>query len=456
MTLRNGGSVAGLTIDCLAETSSLHANSVPLPCVQMSSPVFEAFAESDYRKFWVSQFFSNVGTWMQAVAQGFLVYKLTDSAFLLGFVGFANALPSLFLMLWGGVLADHLDRRKVVALSQGAQALAALALAISIRTGHITVWQIVAASVVTGIAISFSAPAWQAMVLDLLDDRSRLANAVAMNSLQFQLSRAIGPLIAGLTLSAFGSFWCFFFNAISFVPLIFILGRIRKRQKPVAEAGAVWERLRAGFAYVRGDRMVMLALVVAGIASAFGFPYINLMPIVARNLYRLNEAQGLGWLMGAIGFGAMLGSLGLSIKTPSRALMLWFIVVALGIFGGALAFVGILHWRWAVLTLLALCGASMVVCLALCNTSIQQRVPDSMRGRVLSMYTFSFYSLLPFGNLAGGSLAEHRGIGITLLLFGGVMLVCAVAASVAIQRRRRGRTMMGTVAVPSVDGEVGW
>jgi predicted MFS family arabinose efflux permease len=294
------------------------------------------------------------------------------------------------------------------------------------------------------------------MVLDLLDDRSRLANAVAMNSLQFQLSRAIGPLIAGLTLSAFGSFWCFFFNAISFIPLIFILGRIKKRQKPPSEVGHVMERLREGFAYVRGDRMVLLALVVAGIASAFGFPYINLMPIVARNLYRLNEAKGLGWLMGAIGFGAMLGSLGLSIKTPSRTKMLWFIVVTLGVFGGALSMVGLLRWRWAVMTLLVFCGASMVTCLALCNTSIQQRVPDSMRGRVLSMYTFSFYSLLPFGNLVGGSLAEHRGIGLTLLLFGGAMVLFAIAAAVAIRRRRRGRTMMGTVAVPSVDGEIGW
>src|SRR5437016_6854101 len=153
--------------------------------------MFEAFRESDYRRFWTTQFISNVGSWMQAIAQGWLVYRLTDSPFLLGFVGFANAIPSFFLMLFGGVIADHVDRRRVVSISQWAQALSALALAISIRTHHITVWQIVAAALVTGIAISFSAPAWQAMVLDLLDDRSRLANAVAMNSLQFQLSRAL-------------------------------------------------------------------------------------------------------------------------------------------------------------------------------------------------------------------------------------------------------------------------
>ena len=395
--------------------------------------MFEAFRETDYRRFWISQFFSNVGSWMQAVAQGYLVYHLTDSAFLLGFVGFANAIPSFFLMLYGGVLADHLDRRRVVIVSQWAQALAALALAISIRTGHIAVWQIVAAAFVSGIAISFSAPAWQAMVLDLLDDRSRLANAVAMNSLQFQLSRALGPLLAGAMLSAFGGFWCFFINAISFLPLIWILERIKPRQQPVAATGAVWERLRAGFAYVRGDRRIMLALFVSGAASAFGFPYLNLMPIVARRLYLAEEARGLGYLMGAIGAGALLGSLFLSIKTPPRRVMLPAIVVMLSLFGVALSGVGYLRVPLATMSLLFLCGVVMVVCLALCNTSIQQRVPDDMRGRVLSMYTFSFYAFFPFGNLGSGALAEHFGIGLTLAILGGTLIVCAIAAALLLR-----------------------
>lgn len=417
--------------------------------------MFEAFREPDYRRFWVSQFFSNVGSWMQTVAQGYLVYHLTDSAFLLGFVGFANAVPSFFLMLWGGVLADRLDRRRVVSLSQWAQALSALALAISIRTGHLAVWQIVAAAIVSGIALSFSAPAWQAMVLDLLDDRSRLANAVAMNSLQFQLSRVIGPLLAGLTLATFGSFWCFFFNALSFLPLIWTLGRIKARQQP-AEGGALWERLRAAFAYVRGDRMILLALAVAAVASAFGFPYLNLMPIVARQLFHANEASGLGYLMGAVGAGALLGSLALSVRTPPPRTMLPTIVVTLGLFGAALAGVGYLRRPTTVMALLFVCGASMVTCLALCNTSIQQRVPDAMRGRVLSMYTFSFFAFFPFGNLASGALAEHHGIGLTLLLLGAALLTCAIVAGVAINRRKRGRTMLGKVPVPNIDSEVEW
>ena len=410
--------------------------------------MFEAFQEIGYRRFWTTQFLSNVGSWMQAVAQGFLVYQLTDSAFLLGFVGFANAAPALFLMLWGGVLADRFDRRRVVSLSQWAQALSAMAIAVAIATGEIAVWHIVAAAVVSGIALSFSAPAWQAMVLDLLEDRKRLANAVAMNSLQFQLSRVIGPLLAGAALAKFGAFWCFFLNAVSFVPLILVLGRIRTSQMPAGGESAVWRRLREGFSYVRKQRMVLLALGVSAAASTFGFPYINLMPVVARGLYRTNEAQGLGWLLGTMGAGALLGSLALSIRTPPPRAMLPAIVVALGAFGAALAGVGLLRWRAAVLVLLFLCGVSMVVCLALCNTSIQQRVPDAMRGRVMSMYTFSFFAFHPFGSLASGALAEHSGIGLTLLLLGGTLVLCSLAAGLAVRKRRRGGTMLGDVPLP--------
>jgi len=205
--------------------------------------MFEAFAERDYRRFWTAQFVSNIGSWMQGLAQGWLVYRLTDSPFLLGFVAFANSAPSLFLMLPAGVLADHLDRLRTFRASQIAQALSALFIAISVYTHHITVWQIVAASVVSGVAVSFSAPAYQAMVVDLLDDRARLANAVAMNSLQFNLSRALGPLLAGLTLHAWGAFWCFFVNALSFVPQIFVVGRLQKRQVLSEPIGAMSTRL---------------------------------------------------------------------------------------------------------------------------------------------------------------------------------------------------------------------
>src|SRR5204863_3998719 len=208
----------------------------------------------------------------------------------------------------GGVVADHFDRRRVVSASQWAQALSALFLAVDIKTWQISVWQIILASVVVGVAMSFSAPAYQAMVVDLLDDRSRLSNAVAMNSLQFNLSRVIGPLLAGITLSAWGSFWCFLFNALSFLPLIWILGRLKKRQRPPEATATLWARLAEGFRYVGANRIVMVLLAIVAAASLFGYPYMTIMPMIARSLYAHDDARGLGILMGGIGAGALAGS----------------------------------------------------------------------------------------------------------------------------------------------------
>jgi MFS family permease len=398
--------------------------------------VFEAFRGRDYRRFWTTQFLSNIGLWMQSVAQGWLVYRLTDSPFLLGFVAFASSIPSFFLMLPGGVVADHFDRRRVVIASQWAQALSALFLAVAIRTGQISVWQIIAASLVVGVAISFSAPAYQAMLVDLLDDRSRLSNAVAMNSLQFNLSRFVGPLLAGVTLSAWGSFWCFLFNAVSFLPLIWALGRATKRQRaPEASTARLWARLAEGFAYVRGDRVVLLLLSLVAAASLFGYPYVTMMPMVARTLYPLDDARGLGLLMGGIGAGALAGSALLSMTTIPARRTIPVILISLATLGAALLALAFVRAHAAVIALLALCGVAMVVGLALCNASIQQRIPDAMRGRVLSMYTFAFFAFVPFGNLLAGLVAEHGGLTPAMLAMGGgVVATVAIAASTRASR----------------------
>lgn len=393
---------------------------------------FEAFAESDYRRFWTTQFISNVGSWMQTVAQGWLVYRITDSPFLLGFVGFASSAPAIVLMLPGGLLADHVNRKRVVAISQIAQALTAFLLAFSIYFHRITVWQIVVAALVVGVAQSFSAPAWQAMVVDLLEDRTRLPNAVAMNSLQFNLSRVVGPLLAGATLSAWGSFWCFFLNALSFLPLIRVLYTIHNRQQLLDADEALLKRFADGFRFVKADRIILMLLCVVAAASLFGFPYLSLLPILARNLF-VNDAQGMGYLTGGVGVGALVGALSLSVKTlpQKRAIITAFL--CLTSFGVALGFVGVVHTTPIVLGLLVVCGYSMVTTLALCNTTIQQRVPDTMRGRVLSMYTFAFYAFVPFGNLGSGVLAEKRGIAMTLMILGGGMVLSAMLAATVLR-----------------------
>ncbi|GAC1432679.1 MAG: MFS transporter [Thermoanaerobaculia bacterium] len=395
---------------------------------------FEAFAESDYRRFWTTQFISNVGSWMQTVAQGWLVYRLTDSAYLLGFVGFASTAPAIVLMLPGGVLADLLNRKRVVAISQIAQALASFALAFSIYVHRITVWQIVVAAIVVGIAQSFSAPAWQAMVVDLLEDRARLPNAVAMNSLQFNLSRVVGPLIAGITLSAWGSFWCFLVNGLSFLPLVRVLYTIHDRQQFATADDALVKHFTEGFRFVRSDRIILLLIGIVAAASLFGFPYLTLMPIIARKLFT-NDAQGMGYLTGGVGAGALFGALLLSIRTFSQKRMIASAFLCLTAFGIALSMVGVAHVTLLVIALLVVCGFTMVTTLALCNTTIQQRVPDTMRGRVLSMYTFAFYAFVPFGNLGAGLLAERRGIAVTLITLGGGLVASAVVAGLALRGR---------------------
>ena len=390
---------------------------------------FEAFQERDYRLFWTTQFISNIGSWMQGIARGWLVYRLTDSPFLLGFVGFASSIPMFFLMLPGGVVADRLDRKRVVSASQWVQAAAALWLAIEIYRHRITVWEIIIASIVTGIAMSFSGPAYQAMVVDLLDDRSKLPNAIAMNSLQFNFSRVLGPLLAGLTLSLYGAFWCFLSDALSFLPLIWALSVIRDRQirHPGSEAAMVSHIVEA-FRYVSRDRVITLLLVIVAASSLFGYPYLSLMPMIARALFK-NDAQGLGLLMGGVGAGALAGSLTLSVRMPQQKSMTRIILITLATFGLGLGSIAIFRAQGPVFAALVVCGASMVICTALSNTSIQQRIPDVLRGRVLSMYTFAFSGFLPFGNLFGGIVAEHRGLPPTMLMLGGGLVATAIVAT---------------------------
>lgn len=390
--------------------------------------MFIAFREPDYRRFWTAQFLSNIGSWMQSVAQGWLVYRLTDSAFLLGFVGFAATAPAIVLMLPGGVLADQLDRRRVIAYSQWAQAASALWLAIAIATDRIDVVQIIGAALVVGIAQSFSAPAYQAMTLDLLEDRTRLSNAIAMNSLQFNLSRVIGPLLASVALTAWGSAWCFFINAISFLPLIYVLGRTRRRQQAHDGPAPMLTRLREGFAYVRKDRVVLLVLCAAAAGSLFGHPYMSLMPVLARKWFQ-QDAAGNGYLFGAVGAGALLAALVLSVRAPKRVLPV--IAIATAVFGTSLAALGFVTSIRSVLLLLFITGVGMVASLALSNMLIQQRTPDAMRGRVMSMYTLSWFASVPLGNLAAGAMTDRTGIANTLAVLGGLLLLTAVAVAIA-------------------------
>lgn len=387
--------------------------------------MFAALTERSYRRFWATQFISNIGTWMQTVAQGWLVLRLTDSPFMLGLVGFANSIPTLFLMLPGGVIADRVDRRRLLRIAQSGQAACAFFLATSIYLGTINVWQILAVAVLMGITTAFASPTYQALVLDLLTDRTKLPNAIAMNSLQFNLSRVIGPSLAGILLTYAGVFWCFFANALSFVPILAVLGTLPPSKTQVPHDGTMLEHLMEGFGFVARERRVLTLLFAVAASSFFGYPYVTMMPLVADHLFG-PTASGLGFLMACMGAGALSGSLLIAaIGRIAGSARFRLIVVAHTVFG--LAITGVALSRSVTITAVCLyfAGLSMVSGVASANTALQEIIPDAMRGRVLSMYTFSFFGFVPFGNLVGGSLAERWGIAPTFLAMGSGVLVAA-------------------------------
>lgn len=399
--------------------------------------MFSALAERDYRRFWSAQFVSNIGGWMQTVAQGWLVLRLTDSPFLLGLVGFANSLPILLLMLPGGVIADKVDRRRLLRIVQSMQAVTALLLAISIYFDAVTVRQVILAAAVNGVAVAFSSPTFQALVLDLLGDRSKLANAIAMNSLQFNLSRVIGPLLAGILLTYAGAFACFLANAVSFLPIIFTIGTIGAASTKLQDATPLSHRLLEGLAFAWNSRAVRLLLFVVASASFFGFPYITLMPVLAKVTFG-SAPSGLAVLMAAVGAGALVGSFFLAFWS-AREERVKLILLSLSIFGAALIAMALVKEPAWLLIALVVAGFTMVTSVASVNTQLQHLIPDAFRGRVLSIYTLSFFGVVPFGNLLAGAITERYGIARAFLLMGtGLVLSASLAAKPLIVALRRG------------------
>lgn len=400
--------------------------------------MFRALSHRNYRVFWIGAFLSNVGTWMQAVAQGWLVLQLTNSSFWLGLDAFMATAPGFFLTLAGGVFADLVDRRRLLLYTQIVAGLAAMGLAMLVWTNKVEVWMILGFSLVTGCCMALAGPSYQAMTFDLVG-REDLANAVALNSSQFQLSRVAGPVLAGLGFNYFGIAGCFFLNGVSFVAVVVALQMVRidETKKPipshsVRDRRAFWENLLNGFRYVRRRPRVFSLLSISAVTSLFGAPYITLIPIFARNIFQLGPS-GLAWMMGVAGAGAFFGALFLTYLGDFKRKG-WFVL------GGAFGFGSFLiAFSLAtdfVLSLIFLFGVgfTVVTAVALTNTLLHKLVTDEMRGRVMSMFILSFVGTMPVGNLLAGVVAERYGAPLTLA-GGGVCIVLYVAL-VAVRNRR--------------------
>ncbi|HEX6645532.1 MAG TPA: MFS transporter [Gemmatimonadales bacterium] len=391
--------------------------------------MLRALNHRNYRLFISGQLVSLIGTWMQSVAQSWLVYRLTGSPVLLGAIGFASQIPVFLLAPVGGVFADRHDRRRILLATQSASMVLALALAGLTLSGRIEVWHVAVIAALLGVANGFDIPTRQAFVTELVS-RQDLVNAIALNSSMFNGARIIGPAIAGVVVAAVGEGWCFLANGISYVAVLAGLLSIR-RAVPVRPGtrGTAFAEAAEGLRFAAGAAPIRALLLLLGLVSLTGMPYAVLMPVVASTVLGAGPG-GLGVLMGASGVGALAGALTLARRGSIRGLGRWVPRAAAG-FGAGLVLFSLSRSLWLSVLLLVPVGFAMMLQMSSSNTLIQSMVPDRLRGRVMAVYSMMFMGMAPFGALLAGVLAERMGAPATIAA-GGVL---SIAGAVAFRRK---------------------
>jgi MFS family permease len=395
---------------------------------------FRALRHREYRVFWTGNFVSNIGSWMQNVAQGWLVLQITNSPFWLGLVGFAQQMPALVFSLLGGVIADRASRRRMLLITQTTMMVLALLLAVLTSLDWITVRQIVLIALLAGTTMALNAPTYQSAIRDLVPREDTL-NAIALNSIQFNLSRVLGPSLAGFTIAGLGVAACFYLNALSYVPLLFVIARVAFPTRQSRETNSIREDLAEGFRYVREHHIILVLVVLVAMVSMFGLPYLVMMPAFARDVLNVG-ARGLGYLVAAAGAGALLGGIHLAMLKSHRRRGPVVLAATLIFFAAILLFCLSRRPLLSAL-LLAVVGGAMVSSVATVNSLIQTLVPDSIRGRVLSMHTMAFLGFTPLGSLLVGALAEHWGAPTALALSSGFALLATAVILFAAPAVRR-------------------
>ncbi|MCL6480358.1 MAG: MFS transporter [Firmicutes bacterium] len=395
---------------------------------------FRALRHPDFRLFWVGNFVSNIGTWMHNVAQGWLVLLLTNSPWWLGVLGFAQQLPALLFSLPGGVLADRIPRRRLLFTTQSTMLALALTLAVLVWRDAVTVPIIIALAFLAGTTMALNAPSYQAALRDLVAPEDTL-NAIALNSIQFNTSRVLGPSIAGFLIAAVGVAACFFLNALSYLALLFAILKVKFPEREARPVNSFRAELVEGFHYVWAHRAILMLVVVVAMVSMFGLPYLVMMPAFARDVLQVGPT-GLGYLVAASGAGALLGGLHLATWKPHRRRGPLVLAAALVFFSALVLFCTSRQPLLSAL-LLAVVGGAMVSSVATVNSLIQTVVPNWIRGRVLSMHTMAFLGFTPLGSLLVGALAERWGPPTALAVSSGLALVLTGVIAVAAPEVRR-------------------
>jgi MFS family permease len=399
-----------------------------------------AFSHRDYRVYWFTQLVSLTGTWVQSLAQSWLVLTLTNSPAALGLIGVCQFGPTLLLGLPAGVLVDRLPKRRLLMATQIATAAISGVLALLVAADRVVLWQIYVAAIALGIVSAVDMPARQAFVVDLVGEDD-LMNAIALNSALFNTTRVAGPALAGLLLAAFGPAICFILNAVSYIPVIVGLGAMRTQGWPKlgGEAGSHAERLREGLAYVRTSPAVRLPIILAGLMAIFGMNFGVWAPLLARDALQIG-ASGFGLLMSSLGVGSLAGALMLAFtgRRPSPRVMLGMALLfgALEIAMGLVAGLGVN--AVLAMVLMAGIGFAMSTTMALANTIVQTNSPDWLRGRVMSIYLTVFAGSTPIGAALAGIMSGLWGAPVAVTVGGAVVAVVTLAIGGRLTRVERG------------------
>jgi MFS family permease len=388
------------------------------------SHAWRALRHRNFRLFFGGQSISLIGTWMTRVATAWLVYRLTKSSLMLGTVSFVGQIPTFLLAPFAGVLVDRLDRRMVLVWTQALAMLQSLLLAWLTLTHRVTIPEVLVLSAFQGMINAFDMPGRQSFMVQMVEDRADLSNAIAINSSMVNLARLIGPSLAGLVIAATNEGWCFLVDGVSYIAVILSLLLMRVHVAEVKRAAtSMVQQLREGWDYVSTFVPIRTILLLFALVSLMGMPYMVLMPIFAAQVLH-GGAHTLGFLMAAAGVGALVSALSLVLRKSVRGL-LKMIPIAAGVFGAGLMLFGMSHVLWLSLLLLLAVGFGMMQGLTASNTIIQTLVPEDKRGRVMSYYTAAFVGMAPFGSLLAGSLAHWIGAPRTVMLTGS----CCIAGA---------------------------
>jgi MFS family permease len=402
--------------------------------------IFRSLKHRNFRLFFIGQSISLIGTWMQMLAVGWLVWRVTGDIFLLGLVPFIGRLPTLFLAPFVGVLVDRLDRHRLVIATQVlsmAQALALAAFAFwGLDRSDLFLPTIIGLQLLLGLINAVDVPARQSFVIQMIDRREDLTNAIALNSSMVNGARLIGPMIAGFLVATLGEAVCFLINGVSYVPVIWGLLLMRVAPNARAAAGSrALANLKEGFRYAFGFAPIRAVLLLLALVSLTGQSYTQLLPAFASNILR-GDARTQGFLMAAAGVGALCGAVYLAARTSVRGLGR---IIAIGpaIMGAGLIGLGMSHWLWLSLAVMPVIGLGMMVQTASSNTILQTLVDDDKRGRVMSFYSLAFMGMVPLGSLLAGSMARWIGAPWTVMLSGCCCIVGSIAFSSKLGEIRR-------------------